>query len=96
MIEFVDEVEDKGQQIVVKTDQEPSIEAVVEDLVKDREYGRTVVEESPKRRSGSNVVVERAHVAAGRRRHQLLHVPLDLLPHLLGRWLSDERRAAQP
>lgn len=60
MVEFVDEVGDKSQQIVVKTDQEPSIEAVVEDLVKEREDGRTVVEESPKRSSGSNGVAERA------------------------------------
>ena len=60
MIEFVDEVGDKGQQIVVKTDQEPSIEAVVEDLVKEREDGRTVVEESPKMSSGNNGVAERA------------------------------------
>lgn len=60
MVEFVDEVGDKSQQIVVKTDQEPSIKAVVEDLVKEREDGRSVVEESPKRSSGSNGVAKRA------------------------------------
>ena len=60
MIKFVDEVGDQGQQIVVKTDQEPSIEAVVEDLVKEREDERTVVEESPKMSSGSDGVAERA------------------------------------
>ena len=48
MIEFVEELGDGSQQIVVKTDQEPSIEAVVGDLVKEREEGRTIVEESPK------------------------------------------------
>ena len=59
MIEFVEELGDGSQQIVVKTDQEPSIEAVVGDLVKEREEGRTIVEESPKQSSGSNGIVER-------------------------------------
>ena len=59
MIEFVEELGDGSQQIVVKTDQEPSIEAVVGDLVKEREERRTIVEESPKQSSGSNGIVER-------------------------------------
>ena len=58
-MEFVDELGDGSQQIVVKTDQEPSIEAVVGDLAKEREDGRTIVEESPKQSSGSKGVVER-------------------------------------
>jgi hypothetical protein len=59
MLEFVEELGDGSQQIVVKTDQEPSIEAVVGELVKEREEGRTIVEESPKQSSGSNGIVER-------------------------------------
>ena len=59
MIEFVEEVGDGSQAIVVKTDQEPSIKAIVEDLVKEREEGRTIVEESPVQSSGSNGIVER-------------------------------------
>ena len=59
-LEFVEENGDKERDIIVKTDQEPSIEYVVGDIVKGRVEGRTVVEESPKRSSGSNGIVERA------------------------------------
>ena len=55
----MEEVGDGSQAIVVKTDQEPSIKAIVEDLVKEREEGRTIVEESPVQSSGSNGIVER-------------------------------------
>ena len=58
-MEFVEEMGDGSQAIVVKTDQESSIGAIVGDLVKDREEGRTIVEESPVQSSGSNGKVER-------------------------------------
>ena len=58
-LEFIDENGDREMSIVVKTDQEPSIEYVVNDLVKERSEGKTIVEESPKKSSGSNGVVER-------------------------------------
>ena len=51
---------DSSAQIIIKSDQEPSIVSLAEDVVKAREEGRTVVEESPKQSSGSNGVVERA------------------------------------
>lgn len=60
MLEFIEEVGDGSQQVIVKTDQEPSIVAIVGDLVREREEGRTVVEESPVGSSGSNGIVERA------------------------------------
>ena len=44
---------------MVKTDQERSIEYVIKDLVSERVEGRTVIEEAPKKSSGSNGIVER-------------------------------------
>ena len=43
-LEFVEENGDKERNIIVKTDQEPSIEYVIKDLVSERVEGRTVVE----------------------------------------------------
>ena len=60
IMETIDEVGDTGQTIIMKTDQEPSVVNLVEDVVKAREEGRTIVEESPVGSSGSNGVVERA------------------------------------
>ena len=60
ILDFVDEVGDSAAQIIIKSDQEPSIVSLAEDVVKAREEGRTVVEESPKQSSGSIGVVERA------------------------------------
>ena len=60
VLEFVEEVGDSCAQIIVKSDQEPAIVSLAEDVVKAREEGRTVVEQSPKQSSGSNGVVERA------------------------------------
>ena len=60
VMDTIDEVGDASQQIIVKTDQEPSIKTLVEDIVNAREDGRTLVEESPVQSSGSNGVVERA------------------------------------
>ena len=59
ILETIDEVGDARQTIIMKTDQEPSIRALVEDVVAEREDGRTIVEEAPKESKGSNGIVER-------------------------------------
>ena len=43
----------------MKTDQEPSVHFLRKDLIEDRQEGKTVLEESPVRSSGSNGVVEK-------------------------------------
>ena len=53
-------VGDRGSRILVKTDQEPAIKTWSKDLVEAREDGRTILEESPVRSSGSNGRAERA------------------------------------
>ena len=58
-IEFFEENGDGDAKIIIKTDQEPSIEYLVQDIIQARKEGRTVVEESPVRSSGSNGVVEK-------------------------------------
>jgi hypothetical protein len=60
VLEFMEVVGDGATTIVIKTDQEPSIKCLVEVLVAAREDGRTVVEESPVKSSGSNGIVERS------------------------------------
>ena len=52
VLEFLEEAGDGVTTIVIKTDQEPSIKCLVEDLVAAREEGRTVVEESQCRAAG--------------------------------------------
>ena len=56
ILEFIDENGYTAAQIIVKTDQEPSIRCLIEDLVKVMEEGRTLIEESPKYSSSSNGV----------------------------------------
>ena len=50
---------DNEGQIIVKNDQEPSIQFLINDFVKAREDGQTVLEESPVKSSGSNGIIER-------------------------------------
>ena len=57
--EFIDENGDREGKVLTKTDQEPSIEYLVKGIVEDRTEGRTIIEESPVRSSGSNGIVER-------------------------------------
>ena len=59
-LEFIAENGDGEGDIMVKTDQEPAIELLIKDLVEFRRVGKTVVEESPVKSSGSNGIVERA------------------------------------
>ena len=57
--EVMEENGDKVNKVIVKTDQEPSIEYLIKDLVRRREDGRTIVEEAPLESKGSNGIVER-------------------------------------
>ena len=57
-IEYFEENGDGEGKIIIKTDQEPSIEFLIKDIVDDRKEGRTIVEESPVKSSGSNGVAE--------------------------------------
>ena len=58
-IEFIQENGDEENSILIKTDQEPSIQSLIKDLIDTRKEGKTIPEESPVRSSGSNGVVER-------------------------------------
>ena len=58
-IEFFEENGDGDATIIIRTDQEPSIEYLVQDIIEARKEGRMVVEESPVRSSGSNGVIEK-------------------------------------
>ena len=59
-LEFICDNGDSELNIIVKTDQEPAIEALVKEIVVMRKEGRSIVEEAPKKSWGSNGVVERA------------------------------------
>ena len=58
-LDFIEEVGDANGRIILKNDQEPSMQHFVQDLLKAREDGRTILEESPVKSSGSNGMVER-------------------------------------
>ena len=63
VLEFMDECGDLGGDVIVKKDQEPAIEVLVQDIVSmrgDERGKRTVVEESPVGSHASNGIVERA------------------------------------
>ncbi len=56
-IEYMEESGDQLGKVIVKTDQEPSIQYFVKDLVDSRPAGQTVIEESTVKSSGSDGVV---------------------------------------
>ena len=58
-LEFIAENGDAQGDIIVKTDQEPSSQYLIKDLLEQRAEGKTIVEESPVKSSGSNRIVER-------------------------------------
>ena len=60
VIEFMEELGDSVNKVIVKTDQEPSIQYLVKDVTNERVDGQTMVEESPVKSSGSNGRVERS------------------------------------
>ena len=59
-VDFIEEVGDANNKIIVKTDQEPAIRTFTKDLIEARPENRTIAEESPVKSSGSNGKVERA------------------------------------
>ena len=56
-LELIEENGDTGNNILVKTDQEPAIACLIRDIVDNRKEGKTVPEEAPKESSGSNGIV---------------------------------------
>ena len=58
--EFLEENGDSQGTVLVKTDQEPAIQGLIQGIVEARPEGRTVIEEAPKDSKGSNGEVERA------------------------------------
>ena len=58
-LEFIEENGDRENNIIVKNDQEPSMQFVIKDLIEERKEGGTIIEESPVKSSGSNGVVEK-------------------------------------
>ena len=59
VLEFFEELGDRDRRIILKNDQEASMKYVITDIVASREDGRTILEESPVKSSGSNGIVER-------------------------------------
>ena len=59
-IELIDECGNGDADIILKSDQEPAIKFLVDDIMKKRTGAKTILEESPKKSSGSNGVVVRA------------------------------------
>ena len=59
VLDFIKECGAAETEIILKTDQEPAIEALMADVVKTRGAAITVLEKSPVGTSGSNGVVER-------------------------------------
>jgi hypothetical protein len=60
VLELVNECGDRDQDIILKTDQEPAIQFLVDDVCVNRTGARTIKELSPKGSKGSNGIVERA------------------------------------
>ena len=62
--DFIEEMGDREGTIIVKTDQEPSIEYLIKGIVEQRPEGRTIVEEAAlqgrEENKGGNGIVERA------------------------------------
>ena len=59
-VEFMEELGDHTNKVIIKTDQEPSIQYFIKDLINSRPEGQTVIEESPVKSSGSNGIIERS------------------------------------
>ena len=74
--------------MIVKSDQEPSMQFLVKDIIESRPEGQTVSEESPVKSSGSNGIVERGI--------QALEGHLRLLLLALERRLGRELSAKEP
>jgi hypothetical protein len=59
-LDFIGEAGDTNCKILVKKDQEPSIDYFIKDLIEARENGRTISEQSPVKSRGSSGVAERS------------------------------------
>ena len=59
-MDIVEECGDKDRAIILKTDQEPAIKFLVDDVCMARTGARTIVEQFPGRSKGSNGIAERA------------------------------------
>ena len=60
IVELINECGNQELDVIVKSDQEPAVKFLIDDVLRHRTSAKTIVEESPKRSSGSNSVVERA------------------------------------
>ena len=60
VLELIAECGDKDNNIILKSDQEPAILYLIDDVSTSRTGAKTLVEQAPKRSKGSNGVVERA------------------------------------
>ena len=60
VVELMNECGNRDTHVIVRTDQEPAIKFLVADVLKLRTGAKTMVEEAPKKSSGSNSFVERA------------------------------------
>ena len=60
VIDLIEECGVKDQAIIVKSDQQPAIQFLVDDVCMSRTGAKTIVEQAPKGSKGSNGVVERA------------------------------------
>ena len=58
-LEFIDEQGDREGKIIVKNDQEPSMQFVITDLIEEIREGGMIIEEPPDKSSGSNGIVEK-------------------------------------
>ena len=59
-IELVNECGDRDRDVILKSDQEPAIKFLIDDVCVNRTGARTILELAPKGSKGSNGVVERA------------------------------------
>ena len=60
VLDLINECGDKDRDVILKTDQEPAIKFLVDDVCVHRTGARTISEPAPKNSKGSNGVVERA------------------------------------
>ena len=65
VLDLINECGDKDRPVILKTDQEPAIKFLVDDVCMTRTGAKTIVEQVPVRSKGSNGVVERAVQTVG-------------------------------
>ena len=76
IVELMNECGDRDRDIILKTDQEPAIKFLVDDICVHRTGARTIKESAPKGSKGSNGVIERA-VQAVEQSLRTMKSPLD-------------------